>query len=100
MGEQKSAEGIVAPPMERRPEHEGMKRPRTSMDEAGAESRAEKPEPVRKVVAGSDGGTEQVRQTFTAGKEEASEETTLLMEQVVGRLLNLLDQHRRLGCPA
>lgn len=85
MDEQKSAEGIVAPPMERRPEHEGKKRPRTSMNEAGAGNTAEKPEPVRKVVAGSGGGTEQARQTFTAGTEVASEETTTLMEQVVGR---------------
>jgi CHASE3 domain sensor protein len=55
------------------------------MNEAGAENMAEKSEPVRKVVAGSDEGTEQARQAFTAGKEEASEETTTLMEQVVGR---------------
>ena len=55
------------------------------MNEAGAGNTAEKPEPVRKVVAGSDGGTEQTRQAFAAGKEEASEETTTLMEQVVGR---------------
>lgn len=85
MGEQKSADGIVAPPMERRPEHEGMKGPRTSMNEAGAENTANKPEPIQKVVAGSGEGTEQVRQTVTAGTEEASEKTTTLMEQVLGR---------------
>src|ERR1039458_3875118 len=71
--------------MERRPEHEGMKRPRTSMNEAGAGNTAEKPEPVRNVAAGSGVGTEQARQAFTAGKKEASDETTTLMEQVVGR---------------
>ena len=55
------------------------------MNEAGAENTAKEPEPLQKVVAGSGEGTEQVRQAFTAGKEEASEETTTLMEQVVGR---------------
>lgn len=55
------------------------------MDEAGAESMAERPEPRRKVAAGSREGTSEVRQTSAAGKEEASSETTTLMEQVVGR---------------
>ena len=45
------------------------------MNEAGAGNTAEKPEPVRKDVAGSGEGTEQARQAFTAGKEEASEES-------------------------
>ena len=55
------------------------------MDEAGAESMAERPEPRRKVAAGSREGTLEVRQTSAVGKEEASSETTTLMEQVVGR---------------
>ena len=54
------------------------------MDGADAENMAKKPEPDRKVVAGSGEGTAQVRQTFAAGKEEASSETTTLMEKVVG----------------
>ena len=56
-----------------------------SMDEADADSMAEMPEPHRKVAAGSREGTAEVRQTSAAGKEEASSETTTLMEQVVGR---------------
>lgn len=56
-----------------------------SMDEAGAESMAEMPEPYRREAAGSRQEPGRVRQTFTAGKEEASSETTALMELVVGR---------------
>lgn len=55
------------------------------MDEADADSMAEMPEPRRKVAVGSREPMEEVRQTSTAGKEEASSETTALMEQVVGR---------------
>ena len=55
------------------------------MNEAGAENTANKPEPVQRVVAGSGEGTEQVRQTVTAGTEEASEKTTTLIEQGIGR---------------
>lgn len=55
------------------------------MDETDAESMAEMPEPRRKEAAGSREHTVGVRQTSAAGKEEASSETTMLMEQVVGR---------------
>ena len=55
------------------------------MDEADAASMAEKPEPSRREAAGSRQGPGKVRQTSAAGKEEASSETTALMEQVVGR---------------
>lgn len=43
------------------------------------------PEPYRKEAAGSRLEPGPVRQTSAAGKEEASSETTMLMEQVVGR---------------
>ncbi len=46
---------------------------------------AEMPEPYRKEAAGSRHEPGRVRQTFAAGMEQASSETTALMEQVVGR---------------
>ena len=55
------------------------------MDGRDADKTAETAEPHRKAAAGSREGTLGARQTSAAGKEEASSETTALMEQVVGR---------------
>lgn len=55
------------------------------MDEAGAASMAEMPEPDPKAAVGSGENRAKVRQTFTAVKEKASDETSTLLEQMVGK---------------
>ena len=85
MGEQKSAEGIVAPSTGVKARTCRNEEDRTSMNEADADSMAEMSEPRLKAAVGNREDRKRVRQAFTAGKEESSSKTTELMEQVVER---------------
>lgn len=86
MSRQKSAEGVVAAAHgSEGPNRKDGRGSRTSMDEAGADRKAEKPEFLGFATGGTREGAIRARQTSTAARGKTPPKATGLIERVVRR---------------